>query len=76
MIIDRLYPEDDEKAFNEVSSISSNDLLSRIQTFSLAQDKLKQETSKLSEGLKDLSKTFQPTINQIAQNTSDTLRFS
>ena len=28
MIVDRLYPEDDENAFNEVSSISSKDLFS------------------------------------------------
>ena len=44
MIVDRLYPDDDDNAFNEVSSsISPKQLLSELQALSVAQDNLKQE---------------------------------
>ena len=71
MIVDKLYPEDDDSAFNEVSSLSNKDLLTGIQALSQAQDYLKQETNKLSEDLKDLNKNLQPTLNQIAQGTQN-----
>ena len=46
MIVDRLYPDDDDNAFIEVSSsISPKQLLSGLQALSVAQDNLKQETS-------------------------------
>ena len=68
MIVDRLYPEDEDSAFNEVSSFSTKELLTGIQALSQAQDTLKQETSKLSTDLKDLAKSLQPSLNQLAQN--------
>ena len=51
MIVDRLYPEDDDSAFNEVSStsVSGEELLTGMQALSLAQDTLKQQTTKLSD---------------------------
>ena len=72
MIVDRLYPEDDDTAFNEVSSFSTKQLLSGIHELSKAQDNLKAETGKLSTELQELTKTLQPTVNQLAatQNNS------
>ena len=68
MIVDRLYPDDDDNAFNEVSSsISPKQLLSGLQALSVAQDNLKQETSKISSELKDIAQTLQPSINQLNQ---------
>ena len=58
MIVDRLYPEDDDTAFNEVSPASNKELLSGLQALSVAHDTLKQETAKISEEIRDL-----PTIN-------------
>ena len=66
MIVDRLYPENDDTAFNEVSIFSTKQLLTGIQELSKAQDTLKEETGKLSTELKELIKTLQPTINQLA----------
>ena len=48
MIVDRLYPEDDDTAFNEVSTFSTKELLTGIQELSKAQTTLKEETCKLS----------------------------
>ena len=38
MIVDRLYPEDDDTAFNEVSPASNKELLSGLQALSVAHD--------------------------------------
>ena len=65
MIVDRLYPEDDDTAFNELQNFSTKDLLTGIHELSKAQDVLKQETGKLSTELQELTKTLQPTINQL-----------
>ena len=65
MIVDRLYPEDDDTAFNELQNFSTKDLLTGIHELSRAQDVLKQETGKLSTELQELTKTLQPTINQL-----------
>ena len=65
MIVDRLFPEDDDTAFNELQNFSTKDLLTGIHELSKAQDVLKQETGKLSTELQELTKTLQPTINQL-----------
>ena len=46
IFVDRLYPEDDEAAFNEVSTASNKELLSGLQALSIAHDTLNQETAK------------------------------
>ena len=71
MIVDRLYPEDDDTAFNEVSPASNKELLSGLQALSVAHDTLKQETAKSSEEIRDLNKTIQPTINQLMQQNQN-----
>ena len=73
MIVDRLYPEDDDTAFNKLRDFSTKDLLTGIHELSKAQDVLKQETGKLSTELQELTKTLQPTINQLttAQSTNN-----
>ena len=71
MIVDRLYPEDDDTAFNEISPSSNKQLLSGLQALSLAHDTLKQETAKISEEIKDLTKTLQPSINQLLQQNQN-----
>ena len=72
MIVDRLYPEDDDTAFNEHQNCSTKDLLTRIHELSKAQDVLKQGTGKLSTELQELTKILQPTINQLTTaQTSD-----
>ena len=68
MIVDRLYPDEDDNAFNEVSSVSSKDLLTGIRALSDAQETLKQETVKLSNDLKTMTTNFTESINQITQN--------
>ena len=65
MIVDRLYPEDDDTAFNELRNFSTKDLLTGIHELSKAQDVLKQETGKLSTELHELTNTLQPTISQL-----------
>ena len=65
MIVDRLYPEDDDTAFNEPQNFSTKDLPTGIHELSKAQDVLKQETGKLSAELQELTKTLKPTINQL-----------
>ena len=75
MIVDRLYPEDDDSAFNEISStsVSTKELLTGMQALSLAQDTLKQQTNKLSDELQQLNKNLQPSLNLInQQNTQNT----
>ena len=52
MIVDRLYPEDDDTAFNEVSPASNKELLSGLQALSFAHDTLKQETAKISDEIR------------------------
>ena len=69
MIVDRLYPDEDDNAFNEVSSVSSKDLLTGIRALSDAQETLKQETVKLSNDLKMLTTTFSESINQVTQQS-------
>ena len=71
MIVDRLYPEDDDTAFNEISPSSNKQLLSGLQALSLAHDTLKQETAKISEEIKDLTKTLQPSISQLLQQNQN-----
>ena len=71
MIVDRLYPEEDDTAFNEISPSSNKQLLSGLQALSLAHDTLKQETAKSSEEIKDLTKTLQPSINQLIQQNQN-----
>ena len=66
LIVDRLYPEDDDTAFKKVSNFSTKQLLTGIHELSKAQDTLKEETGKLSTELQELNKTLQPTINQLA----------
>ena len=65
MIVDRLYPEDEDTAFNEVSNFSTKELLTGINELSKAHDVLKEETGKISTELKELTKTLQPTISQL-----------
>ena len=72
LIVDRLYPEDDDTAFNEVSNFSTKQLLTGIHELSKAQDTLKEETGKLSTELQELNKTLQPTINQLAATQNNT----
>ena len=72
MIVDRLYPDDEDDAFNEVSSsISPKQLLSGLLALSVAQDNLKQETSKLSSELNDIAQSLQP-----AELANHTAKFS
>ena len=69
LIVDRLYPEDDETAFNEVSNFSTKQLQTGIYELSKAEDTLKEETAKHSTELQDLNKTLQPTLSlQTIQN--------
>ena len=63
----RMIAEDDDTAFNEVSPASNKELLSGLQALSVAHDILKQETAKIYEEIIDLTKTIQPTINQLMQ---------
>ena len=63
----RMIAEDDDTAFNEVSPASNKELLSGLQALSVAHDTLKQETAKIYEEIIDLTKTIQPTINQLMQ---------
>ena len=60
MIVYRLYPEGDDTAFNEFHNFSAKDLRTGIHDLSKAQDVLK-----LSSELQELTKTLQPTINQL-----------
>ena len=55
MIVDRLYPEDDDNAFNEISSISTKEILTGIQELSRTIDSLKSQQTKMAEELKQLS---------------------
>ena len=64
MIVDHLCPEDDDTAFNEVSPASNKELLSGLQALSVAHDTLKQR-------IRDLTKTIQPTINQLMQQNQN-----
>ena len=68
IIVDRLYPADDDTAFNEVSPASNKELLSGLQALSVAHDTLKQETAK---EIRELTKTIQPTINQLMQQNQN-----
>ena len=63
----RMIAEDDDTALNEVSPASNKELLSGLQALSVAHDILKQETAKIYEEIIDLTKTIQPTINQLMQ---------
>ena len=51
VIVDRLFPEDDDNVFNEVSSITSKDLLTGNQSLSSASSR-KHETKKYQQNLK------------------------
>ena len=55
MIVDRLYLEDDDNAFNEISSISTKEILTGIQELSRTIDSLKSQQTKMAEELKQLS---------------------
>ena len=70
MIVDRLYRENDDTAFNEISTSSNKQFLSGLQALSLAHT-LKQETAKISEEIKDLTKTLQLSINQLLQQNQN-----
>ena len=74
MIVDRIYPDDDDTAFNEVSTFIRKELFTGIQELSKAQDTLEKETCKLSIELKELSKTLQPTMNQLTTPQSSSLK--
>ena len=67
MIVDRLYQENEDMAFNEVSPASNKERLSGLQALSFAHDTLKQEAAKSSEEIRDSIKTIKPTINQLMQ---------
>ena len=71
MIVDRLYPEDDDSAFNEISSFSTKDLLAGIHELSKAQDTLKQETSKLSTEMKQMIESLTPVLNNQNQQQNN-----
>ena len=74
LIVDRLYPEDDDTAFNEVCIFTTKQLLTGIHELSKAQYTLKEETGKLSTELQELRKTLQLTINQLAANQNNNNR--
>ena len=67
MIVDRLYQENEDMGFNEVSPASNKERLSGLQALSFAHDTLKQEAAKSSEEIRDSIKTIKPTINQLMQ---------
>ena len=69
LIVDRLYPEDDDTAFNEVSNFTTKQLLTDIHELSKAQDTLKDETGKLST---ELQQHQNATINQLAATQNNT----
>ena len=48
LIADHLYPEDDDSAFNEVSSFTTKQILTCIHELSKAQGTLKDESGKLN----------------------------
>ena len=52
---DRLYPEDANSAFNEISTISTKELLTGIQELSKTQGSLKELTGKLPAELRQIS---------------------
>ena len=71
LIVDRLYPEDDDTSFNEFSNFTTKQLFTGVHELSKAQDTLKDETGKFSRELQQFAKTLQPTINQLAANQNN-----
>ena len=57
MIVDRLYPEEDDNAFNELRGTSSKDFFAGIEELTKAQTKFTADTTKITDELKELSKT-------------------
>ena len=58
MIVDRLYPEEDDSAFNEITGTSSKDFFAGIKELAKTQTKFNTETTKISDELEELSKNF------------------
>ena len=70
IIVDRLYPEDDDSAFNEIRGTSTKDFFAGIEELSKAQTKFNENTTKITEELKELTKNIGSTsINEMAQTS-------
>ena len=68
-IVDRLHPEDDDKAFNEFRGASSKDFFAGVKELTKAQNKFRLVTSKITDNLKKISKTLsESSINQLGSN--------
>ena len=70
IIVDRLYPEDDDTAFNELRGTSSNDFFAEIEEPGKAQTKFQVDTNKITEELKELTKSINTaTLNEVSTNS-------
>ena len=56
MLVDRLYPEEDDSAFIELRGTSSKNFFARIEVLAKAQLKFIADTTKVTDELKELSK--------------------
>ena len=70
IIVDRLYPEDDDTAFNELRGTSSKDFIAEIEELGKAQTKFQVDTNKITEELKELAKSINTaTLNEVSTNS-------
>ena len=76
MFVDRLYPEEDDIAFNEIRGTSFNDFFAGIEELAKAQTKFNTETTKITDEFKSkklisasLNDMFSDNQNNANQNT-------
>ena len=70
MIVDRLYPEDDDSAFNEISSVSTKEILTGIQELSKTTDSLKEQQAKMAAEIKQISENKNKQQNNTNYNNN------
>ena len=69
-IVYRLYPEDDDTAFNEIRGASSEDFFAGIEELTKTQNKFQQETSKITDDLKEISKNLSESFIDKLENNN------
>ena len=70
IIVNRLYPKDDDTAFNELRGTSSKDFFAGIEELGKAQSKFQVDTNKITEELKELTKSINTaTLNEVSTNS-------
>ena len=72
MIVDRLYPEEDDSAFNEIRGTSSEDFFAGIEELSKTQTKFNTETTKITDELMELSKNLNSaSLNEMSSDNQN-----